>query len=89
MIVGGMPKAVRTFTNSQSYEKVQLAQRYINDTYLSEIMVYRFDIKRRHVLSRYFIQFQNKCVKEIKNLNILRYQVKHPIEPIGKVLKTI
>lgn len=46
MIVGGMPKSVRTFTNSQSYEKVQLAQRYINDTYLSEITS-RLDINKK------------------------------------------
>lgn len=46
MLVGGMPKAVDTFFSTQSYDKVQLAQRYINDTYLSEITS-RIDLNKK------------------------------------------
>jgi uncharacterized protein len=46
MLVGGMPKAVDAFFKTQSFEKVQLVQRYINDTYLSEITS-RIDLNRK------------------------------------------
>lgn len=46
MLVGGMPKAVETFFSTQSYDKVQLAQRYINDTYLSDITS-RIDLNKK------------------------------------------
>jgi len=46
MLVGGMPRAVDTFFSTQSYDKVQSAQRYINDTYLSDITS-RIDLNRK------------------------------------------
>jgi len=46
MLVGGMPRAVDTFFSTQSYDKVQSAQRYINDTYLSDINS-RIDLNRK------------------------------------------
>lgn len=36
--VGGMPKTVRTFTNSINYDAIRLVQRNVNDIYLSDIM---------------------------------------------------
>ncbi len=47
--VGGMPKAVRAFTNSHSFEDAQLAQRYINDVYLSEIMAWTDQKKKMKI----------------------------------------
>ena len=47
--VGGMPKAVRAFTNSHSFEAAQLAQRYINDVYLSEIMAWTDQKKKTKI----------------------------------------
>lgn len=47
--VGGMPKAVRAYTNSHDFEAVQLAQRYINDVYLSEIMAWTDQKKKARI----------------------------------------
>lgn len=38
--VGGMPKAVKAYTVANQLESAQLAQRYVNDVYLSEIMAW-------------------------------------------------
>lgn len=53
MYVGGMPKVVRTYTNSHDFEAVQLAQRYINDVYLSGIMAWT-DQKKKSKLNDIF-----------------------------------
>lgn len=45
-LVGGMPKTVRTFINTLSYDSVRLVQRYVNDIYLSD-SVNRVDINKR------------------------------------------
>jgi len=46
MLVGGMPQAVDTYFSTQSYNKVQLTQHYINDTYLSDITS-RIDLNKK------------------------------------------
>lgn len=36
--IGGMPKSVRTFLKTFSYDSIRLAQRYTNDIYLNDII---------------------------------------------------
>lgn len=48
--VGGMPKAVHAYVSSGKYEPVQLAQRYINDIYISEIMAWTDQKKKVKLL---------------------------------------
>lgn len=47
--VGGMPKAVKAFTVANQLESAQLAQRYVNDVYLSEIMAWTDQKKKTKI----------------------------------------
>lgn len=47
--VGGMPKAVKAYTNANNLESAQLAQRYVNDVYLSEIMAWTDQKKKSKI----------------------------------------
>lgn len=47
--VGGMPKAVKAYTNTYNLESAQLAQRYVNDVYLSEIMAWTDQKKKSKI----------------------------------------
>lgn len=44
--VGGMPKAVRMYVKSGSFESVQSTQHYVSDVYLGEIM-YSIELKKK------------------------------------------
>lgn len=47
--VGGMPKAVKAYTIANNLELAQLAQRYVNDVYLSEIMAWTDQKKKSKI----------------------------------------
>lgn len=47
--VGGMPKAVKAYTTANNLESAQLAQRYVNDVYLSEIMAWTDQKKKSKI----------------------------------------
>ena len=47
--VGGMPKAVKAYTTAYNLESAQLAQRYVNDVYLSEIMAWTDQKKKSKI----------------------------------------
>lgn len=52
--VGGMPKAVKAYISTGSYESVKNSQRYINDVYLSKITAWTELKKKNKLLEIYY-----------------------------------